>query len=158
MSLTNKDNTCERSEPRVVLMVGRARRVGTEPVRGNIFLPTIPRRRSRRWWWERGWLSDRSRAPSGPCWLKLRQTRLILSRARPSGGNGPMREVKGGGLHRRLQGNRRGSCCCSRWARRGKIPVCQPASIQSLFEVTVDFRVPKVGVRAMPKPFLKASA
>ena len=31
------------SEPRLVLMVGRARRVGTEPVIGNIFLPTLPR-------------------------------------------------------------------------------------------------------------------
>jgi hypothetical protein len=31
------------SEPRLVLMVGRARRVGTELVIGNIFLPTIPR-------------------------------------------------------------------------------------------------------------------
>jgi len=40
---SSKDNSCERSEPRVVLMVGRARRVGTEPVIGIIFLPTSPR-------------------------------------------------------------------------------------------------------------------
>ena len=41
--LTSKDNSCEQSEPRVVLMVGRARGVGREPVIGIIFLPTSPR-------------------------------------------------------------------------------------------------------------------
>ena len=60
------------------------------------FCRPFPGRRFRGWWLERGRLSYRSRARSGGCWLKLRRKRLILSRPHPSGGNGPMREVKGG--------------------------------------------------------------
>ena len=40
-----KDESCEQSEPRLILFVGRARQVGTGPVIGNIFLPDPPPRK-----------------------------------------------------------------------------------------------------------------
>jgi ribosomal protein L17 len=42
-----KDESCEQSEPRLILVVGRARRVGTVSVRGDIFLPVPPPRMGR---------------------------------------------------------------------------------------------------------------
>jgi hypothetical protein len=42
-----KDESCEQSEPRLILVVGRARRVGTVPVTGNIFVPVPPPRMGR---------------------------------------------------------------------------------------------------------------
>ena len=38
-----KDESCEQSEPRLILVVGRARRVGTVPVRGDIFCRSLLR-------------------------------------------------------------------------------------------------------------------